>query len=82
MACRRKGCVKQLLIGLACIIVSVLVQTFIHNDTTGVIFSFVLFAGIICTIMGIIPKNGSDMLIEEAKKNHPDSKLHYLKPKQ
>ncbi len=81
MACRRKGSLKMLLIGLACIIVSVLVETFIHNNITGVIFAFVLFAGIICTIRGIVPTNGSDMLIEEAKKNNPDSKLYYLQPK-
>lgn len=82
MACRRKGCLKKLLIGLACIIAAVLVNTFIHNSTTGIIFSFVLFAGIILAIMGIVPKNGSDMLVEEHKKDHPDSKLYYLKPKQ
>ena len=63
LTCRKKGTLKFLLIGIACLVVSLLVLTLIHNEVTGIIFSFVLFAGIALFLMGVLPQKGSDMLI-------------------
>ena len=78
-ACRFKKKRVKLLIGVACLVVSIMILTFSRIAALNAALSYVLFAGIILTIIGVIPADGSKMLVDEARKKNPD--LHYLTPR-